>query len=126
LKDEADAVAERLGGSVEPMLLDVVARPDLLEKYVRSSDIVVSLLPYSLHPTVAQSCIDSGTHMVTASYCSPQMKELHDKYVKHMESKQKIKKLYKLFRIFLNSIMHCPLITLSDLFGVIFAWPAWI
>ncbi|KAF4532644.1 hypothetical protein B566_EDAN009825 [Ephemera danica] len=77
LKDEADAVAERHGGSVEPMLLDVVARPDLLEKYVKSSDIVVSLLPYSLHPTVAQSCIDSdpGLDHLLALECFAEVRQ---------------------------------------------------
>jgi alpha-aminoadipic semialdehyde synthase len=66
------------GNSVEPILLDVVHRKDLLDDLVRSADLVISLLPYSLHPTVAQSCLEAGTHMVTASYCSPQLQELHE------------------------------------------------
>ncbi|XP_065349918.1 alpha-aminoadipic semialdehyde synthase, mitochondrial [Cloeon dipterum] len=82
LKDEADEVAAKHGGnSVEPVLLDVVERPDMLDDLVKSADLVISLLPYGLHPKVAQSCIDSGTHMVTASYCSPQLQELHDRAV---------------------------------------------
>jgi saccharopine dehydrogenase-like NADP-dependent oxidoreductase len=29
---------------------------------VKSADLVISLLPYSLHPTVAQGCLEAGTH----------------------------------------------------------------
>lgn len=82
MKDEADEVATRHGtSSVEPVLLDVVHRPDLLDSLVKSADLVISLLPYSLHPTVAHSCLEAGTHMVTASYCSPQMQELQQQAV---------------------------------------------
>jgi len=82
LKDEADDVATKHGGSsVEPVLLDVVHRKDLLDSLVSSADVVISLLPYALHPMVAQSCLDAGTHMVTASYCSPQMHELQEQAV---------------------------------------------
>ncbi|XP_075525765.1 lysine ketoglutarate reductase/saccharopine dehydrogenase isoform X2 [Dermacentor variabilis] len=35
------------------------------------------LLPYPLHPTIAQYCIAHKTNMVTASYLTPEMKELH-------------------------------------------------
>jgi alpha-aminoadipic semialdehyde synthase len=48
----------------------------LLSDYIRKSDIVISLLPYSLHPQIAEECIKSKVNMVTASYCSPQMMEL--------------------------------------------------
>lgn len=77
LKDEADALAEK-HSSVEPVLLDVVERPDLLADLVKDTDVVVSLLPYSLHHEVAKHCIRAKTNMVTASYCTPAMKELHE------------------------------------------------
>lgn len=56
MKDEADALAEK-HSSVEPVLLDVVERPDLLADLVKDTDVVVSLLPYSLHHEVAKHCI---------------------------------------------------------------------
>ena len=37
---------------------------------------VVSLLPWQLHPSVARKCIELGKDMVTASYCTPPMQEL--------------------------------------------------
>ena len=51
LKDEADALAKKFEG-VESVLLDVVGRPDILTNLIRTSDVVVSLLPYALHPKV--------------------------------------------------------------------------
>lgn len=63
---------------MDSVLLDVVERPDLLGDLVKQADVVVSLLPYALHPEIAKECIKQKTNMVTASYLSPGMKELHD------------------------------------------------
>lgn len=38
---------------------------------------VVSILPANLHPIIAKVCINEGTHMVTASYMSNEVKDLH-------------------------------------------------
>ncbi|CAL8092598.1 unnamed protein product [Orchesella dallaii] len=77
LKDEADALASKYRNT-EPLLLDVIGRPDLLENLISETDIVISLLPYSLHAKIASECIKHKVDMVTASYCSPQMQELHE------------------------------------------------
>ncbi|XP_068234599.1 alpha-aminoadipic semialdehyde synthase, mitochondrial [Palaemon carinicauda] len=77
LQDEADAIAQK-HSNVNSVLLDVVERPDLLSDLVKQADVVVSLLPYALHPEIAKECINQKTNMVTASYLSPAMKELHD------------------------------------------------
>ncbi|XP_008202921.1 alpha-aminoadipic semialdehyde synthase, mitochondrial isoform X2 [Nasonia vitripennis] len=76
-KDEADALAQKYPG-VEPVLLDVVERPEGLDEIVDTADIVVSLLPYSLHHIVAKSCIQSKKHLVTASYLNDKVKALHE------------------------------------------------
>lgn len=76
LRDEADAIAEK-HANVESVLLDVVERPDLLGDLVKQADVVVSLLPYSLHHEIAKECIKQKTNMVTASYCTPAMQDLH-------------------------------------------------
>ena len=73
IKAEADAVAlahER----TEPVLLDVMERPDLLNDLVKSHDVVVSLLPWTLHPEIAKVAIANKTNMVTASYLSDGIK----------------------------------------------------
>ncbi|CAG2069381.1 unnamed protein product, partial [Timema podura] len=81
LKDEADAIASIYQQSVEPVLLDVLERPDTLQDLVSSADVVVSLLPSPLHHLVAECCIEQGVHMVTASYCTKEMMELHQRLV---------------------------------------------
>ncbi|KAF9067905.1 Saccharopine dehydrogenase-domain-containing protein [Rhodocollybia butyracea] len=50
-----------------------------LKKLVRSVDVVVSLLPASLHVPIAELCIQEGKHLVTASYISPEMKALNER-----------------------------------------------
>lgn len=42
------------------------------------SDVVVSLLPYSLHGKVARHCIEGKTHLVTASYVTDEVQALHN------------------------------------------------
>jgi len=76
LKSEADHLAmthER----TEPVLLDVIERPDMLDDLMKSHDVVVSLLPWTIHPDIAKRCIANKVNMVTASYQSPALKELH-------------------------------------------------
>jgi saccharopine dehydrogenase-like NADP-dependent oxidoreductase len=42
------------------------------------ADIVVSMLPASMHIEVARDCVQLGKHLATASYISQEMKDLHD------------------------------------------------
>ncbi|KAE8737345.1 hypothetical protein FOCC_FOCC017194 [Frankliniella occidentalis] len=80
LKDEADKLASKYPG-VRPVLMDVVNRPDSLRELIEEADVVISLLPYGLHHTVAEACIDTRTNMVTASYCTPALQALHERAV---------------------------------------------
>lgn len=77
LKEEADVLANKFPG-VEPVLLNVLERPDTLNEIVKSADVVVSLLPYSLHHVIANACIHGKTHLVTASYLNEDVKALHE------------------------------------------------
>ena len=47
-----------------------------LEKLVIENDLVISLLPFAHHVTVAKLCIKHKKNMVTTSYISPEMKAL--------------------------------------------------
>jgi saccharopine dehydrogenase (NADP+, L-glutamate forming) len=53
-----------------------------LSVFVSQSDAVISLMPPQLHVKVAQQCIAYGKPLVTASYVSEEMKQLHDAAVK--------------------------------------------
>lgn len=48
-----------------------------VEKLVGDHDLTISLLPYDYHPEIAKMCIRQKRDMVTASYLSPQMADLH-------------------------------------------------
>lgn len=47
-----------------------------LRKFVAEADIVVSLLPYTHHLTVARHCLELRKHLVTTSYVSDEMRKL--------------------------------------------------
>ena len=52
---------------------------EALQSVLSTADVVISLVPATLHLPVAESCIQLGTPLVTASYISPGMKALDAK-----------------------------------------------
>lgn len=44
---------------------------------IGDADVVISMLPASFHPLVAETCLDLGKHLLTASYVSDDMRALH-------------------------------------------------
>ncbi|MGB4704344.1 MAG: saccharopine dehydrogenase C-terminal domain-containing protein [Candidatus Saccharicenans sp.] len=58
--------------------LDLQDREKLTELIARS-EVVISLVPYTYHPYVAEICLQAGKHLVTASYVSPAMRALDEK-----------------------------------------------
>ncbi len=48
------------------------------EQEIKRTDIVISMLPASMHMNVAKDCVRFKKHLVTASYVSKEMGELHD------------------------------------------------
>lgn len=70
-------MADRYTG-VESNYLNVEQNPDALAEMCAESDVVVSLLPYSLHGKVAKHCIEGKTHLVTASYVTDEVQALHN------------------------------------------------
>jgi alpha-aminoadipic semialdehyde synthase len=75
IKTEVDNLADRFPNTI-PVLVEIDRRRDELEKLIHQHDLVISLLPYTLHPDVAKLCIKCRVNMVTASYRSPAMMEL--------------------------------------------------
>lgn len=58
--------------------LDIEDGPGLTE-LISGVNLVVSLLPFSLHLMVAEKCLDQGKDLITASYVKPEMQALdHD------------------------------------------------
>lgn len=54
------------------------SRPQLIEE-LKQVDVAISLLPASLHAVAAELCIETRTHMVTASYTSQDMRKLDER-----------------------------------------------
>lgn len=59
-------------------LLDIADRSALAAAIGRA-DVVVSMVPYTFHPVVAELAVEQGRSVVTASYVSPAMRELDDR-----------------------------------------------
>ncbi len=64
--------------NAKAILLDVFNDRQRKEA-VKSSDIIISMLPARYHINVAKDCIEFGKHMVTASYISDEMQSLDAK-----------------------------------------------
>ncbi|XP_065355629.1 alpha-aminoadipic semialdehyde synthase, mitochondrial [Calliphora vicina] len=77
IKDEADRLANQYAG-VDSVYLDVNESTDHLQELCGKADVVISLLPYSLHGMVAKYCVAEKTHMVTASYLNDEISGLHE------------------------------------------------
>jgi saccharopine dehydrogenase-like NADP-dependent oxidoreductase len=47
------------------------------EKYIAGADVVISMMPTTSHALIARTCIRLGKHMITASYTTPEIQQLH-------------------------------------------------
>lgn len=61
--------------SCEPFQFDINNEKQR-DKEISTADIVISMLPASFHPKVAEACIKYSVHLVTASYVSKEMRNL--------------------------------------------------
>jgi saccharopine dehydrogenase-like NADP-dependent oxidoreductase len=79
-KDKADKLIKNHpnGRSVAWMTEDM----ESLSAMIKDADLTVSLLPYRYHVDVAKLCLIHRKSLVTTSYVSPAMQELHDEAVK--------------------------------------------
>lgn len=80
-----------------------VQNEERLRQIIDGSSIVISLLPATMHLPVAQACLGSRAHLVTASYISPQMQSLHQQYTKSLLNYRYCRAVDKKL-VFLNEI----------------------
>jgi saccharopine dehydrogenase-like NADP-dependent oxidoreductase len=71
--EKAKLAVANTGKEVDIRLFDV----DSLAGAIKSGDIIVSMLPGSWHPTIAELSVDKGAHFVCSSYISPEMEALN-------------------------------------------------
>jgi len=79
-RSEVEAMAKRYGPSVRPEVLNITSDEEgaraQREALVQEADVIVSLVPASLHVGIARLAIQHCKHMVTASYVSEEMQSL--------------------------------------------------
>ncbi|MFT6053997.1 MAG: saccharopine dehydrogenase (NADP+, L-glutamate forming) [Roseivirga sp.] len=66
VKDSANATAKAVNIREESERIQLVG----------DADVVISMLPASFHPLIAETCLDLSKHLLTASYVSDDMKAL--------------------------------------------------
>jgi saccharopine dehydrogenase-like NADP-dependent oxidoreductase len=98
----------KIGGSPRANALSFdIQDPEERTNTIRYADIVISLLPPDLHGKVAQSCLEAGKHLLTASYV--------DEPIRKMRSKIEQKKLLFLCEMGLDpGIDHMSAMKLID------------
>ncbi len=82
-KDVALAEAKINGHSSAKSVSFDVSDGEALTNLVTENDLIVSMLPASLHFTVAEKCAEIGRHLLTASYLSDEIQGLSEKFQSH-------------------------------------------
>jgi len=72
---DLERVAAGIPG-VQKVVLDPTRDLAALRSLIDGSEVVVSMLPAPLHPSVARECVAAGRHLVTASYVSEEMRSM--------------------------------------------------
>ena len=82
LPEEAQNLVADVGrNNLTSRTIDVMEDMEAIEDLIADHDVVISLLPATMHVPIAESCISLRKSLVTASYVSDEMKSLHDKAV---------------------------------------------
>lgn len=71
----AEAAVAELDNPPELRTLDW----EQLEEVLAAGDILVSMLPATMHVQAAELCLDKGAHFISSSYISPEMAALDDR-----------------------------------------------
>lgn len=77
---EKEAIEKKINGSshAEALVFNALKTEERRPE-IEWADLVISMLPARFHVDVAEDCIELKTNLITPSYVSPQMKELHKK-----------------------------------------------
>mmetsp|Transcript_21359 Transcript_21359/g.31276 ORF Transcript_21359/g.31276 Transcript_21359/m.31276 type:complete len:617 (-) Transcript_21359:99-1949(-) len=78
IESEVQSVAQEAKHG-QGVVLDVMGNKTGLSKQIKESDVVISLLPATMHLDIAEECINHKKDLVTASYVSEDMKGLDER-----------------------------------------------
>ncbi|PLW49610.1 hypothetical protein PCASD_02283 [Puccinia coronata f. sp. avenae] len=80
---EAESLRHRIGANdpdkyarIEIVQLDAGSDRAGVSELVKEANIVISLLPATMHPLIGTACLEHSVHLITASYVSPAMAEM--------------------------------------------------
>ena len=73
--EKAEAATEGLAGNFSIKAYSI----DALAKDVAAGDVVISMLPATMHVQVAELCLEKEAHFISSSYISPEMAALDEK-----------------------------------------------
>lgn len=75
-----EAAQERVGNLAKAIHFDIMD-VNSSRSAIQSADVIISMIPASLHPQVARICLSLNKHLLTASYVSEEMKSFHEEAV---------------------------------------------
>jgi saccharopine dehydrogenase-like NADP-dependent oxidoreductase len=95
----------------------------VVDKIIENADVVISLMPPSLHLSIAKKCIEFSKHLLTASYVDDEIKKLADAAkqkdilflcemgldpgIDHMSAMEIVDKLHKQNAVITSFKSHC-------------------
>lgn len=74
---DISVVKKKITTATQAVSIDIL-NPAQLEAAVAKSDLVISMLPAKFHPVIASTCLKHYKPLMTASYESPEMKQMED------------------------------------------------
>ena len=78
-----DLVKQKTGNHANARALELdINNQEQREEEIQHADLVISMLPASMHINVAKDCVRFKKHLVTASYVSKEMGELNEEAIK--------------------------------------------
>ncbi|XP_064633464.1 alpha-aminoadipic semialdehyde synthase, mitochondrial-like isoform X3 [Lineus longissimus] len=76
-RSEAAQLASKYPNT-EPHYVDMIEGAENLDGLVKEHDLIISMFPQTFHIQVAKTCIKYQKNMLTSSYISQEMRELHN------------------------------------------------
>jgi saccharopine dehydrogenase-like NADP-dependent oxidoreductase len=78
---DSNVAGERMGELSEGCSIGTLDITDehALSNEIAKADITISMVPAHMHMSVAKSCLDHNSHLITASYLTKEMEALHAK-----------------------------------------------
>jgi saccharopine dehydrogenase-like NADP-dependent oxidoreductase len=80
LDQDERLAASRVGESVSNCSFGAldIRQIDALEREVSRADVTISMVPAHMHLSIAKACLKYSSHLLTASYLTPEMESLHE------------------------------------------------